>query len=202
MGKINNLSEEQDRELVELFKNGSQAAFEQLYLRYRNPLINLCGQILKSKTDAEDVVQDVFVQLWETRALINPEMSFAGYIKTLAQNRALYMYRQFDIHSRFARHVLLNSKDTTNETEDAILDNDYTALLDKVMESLSPKQKEVFRLSRIEGLKYKEIAELQQISVETVREHASIILKKIKKHLRQHADIYLQTVIIFIIFFS
>ena len=192
MPNVNKLTEKQDSELVELFKSGSQAAFEQLYLRYYNHLLNLCEHILKNKTDAEDVVHDVFVQLWETRDTLNAELSFAVYVKTLAQNRALYRFRQFDIHSRFAQHILMNAKDTTNETEDTILDNDYTALLDEMIAILSPKQKEAFRLSRIDKLTYNEIADVMQISVETVREHVSIALKKIKKYLKRHADIHYQ----------
>ena len=201
MPGTNKLSEKPDRELVELLKNGSQAAFEQLYFRYSNLLINLCRHFLKNKTDAEDIVHDVFVQLWDTRETLNPELSFSLFVKTLTQNKALYKYRQFDIHSRFARYFLMNSKDSTNETEESILDNGYTTLLDEMFKSLSPKQKEVFRLSRIDGLTYKEIAELLQISVETVREHVSIALKKMKKHLIQHTDIYLPAVIIAVLFF-
>ena len=66
---------------------------------------------------------------------------------------------------------------------------------------LEQKVKEIFQLSRMQGLTYKEIAELMQISVETVREHASLALKKIKKHLMQHADIHFKAVITILMFF-
>ena len=186
------ISAMQDRELVALFKEGSQAAMEQLYLRYRNVLINLCLRYLKNTADAEDVVHDIFMQLWENPDVLNEELSFSGYVKTLAINRVLHKFRQFDIHERFAQHILMNTQESTNETEDTIIDNDYAELLDKLIETLSPQQKEIFRLNRLEGLTYQEISELLQISVKTVRNHISLALKKIKKQLSQHTDINIQ----------
>ena len=190
-----NVSKLSEKELVELLKNGSQTAFEQLYFRYRNHLINLCTRYLNDEETAKDIVQDIFMQLWETHEALNADLSFGGYVCTLAHNRVLNMLRHFDVHSDFARNIILNGKETTNETEDTILDNDYATLLKKILESLSPKQKEIFRLSRMEGLSYKEISELLHISVDTIQEHVSHALKIIKKQLRQHADIHLKTLL-------
>jgi len=192
----------QDKDLVALFKEGSQAALEQLYLRYRNQLVNLCKHYLKNTIDAEDIVQDVFMQLLNNPSILNEELSFSGYVKTLTTNRILLKFRQFDIHSRFARHVLMNTQESTNETEDSIIDSDYVKLLDEWIERLPPQQKEVFRLNRIEELTYQEISELMQISVKTVRNHISLALDKIKKQLLQHSEINIQTLTALIILFS
>ena len=202
MQNIKDLSKKQDRELVELLMGGSHEAFGELYIRYKDDLYYCCIQYMNDKTGAMDIVQDIFMQVWETRESLNAELSFSGYIHTLARNRILNTYRQFGVHARFARYILDNEKDLSNETENLILDNDYAALLNEIMESLSPKQKEVFRLSRIEGLKYKEISEILQISIPAIQKHASTALRKIKEHLKQHADIHFQIVIIFLIFFS
>ena len=199
MGKLQDL---QDKELVALLKEGSQNALEQLYLRYRNLLINLCKRYLKNTTDAEDILHDVFIQLWDTRSALNEELSFSGYLKTLATNRILYKFRQFDIHSRFAQYVLLNCEDNTNETENSIIDNDYKELLNEWIEKLPPQQKEIFRLNRIEGLTYQEISEMKKISVKTVRNHTALALEKIKQQLLQHTGISFQTVIAILILLS
>jgi len=78
-----------------------------------------------------------------------------------------------------------------NDTEDAVIDNDYAEFLNEIIERLPPMQKKVFRLSRIEGLTYKETAELLHISADTVKKHASLALEKIKKQITQHTDIHL-----------
>ena len=201
MLNINKLLKKQDRELVELLKNGSHEALGELYTRYKDRLISFCKINMKNKVDSEDIVQDVFLQLWESRHLLNPELSFSGYVQTIAQNKVFYAFRQSDIHSRFVRNMFTNGENSINETEDTIIDNDYAEFLDKIIESLPPMQKKVFRLSRIEGLKYKEIAELIHISAETVKKHASLALKKIAKQIKQYTHIHLQTIITFLMIF-
>ena len=178
--KILEFSETDDRELVGLLKKGSHAAFEKLYARYKYPLLRYCKQYLNDRAAAEDVVQDIFLQLWETRETLNITSSFLNFVYTSAKNRIFNIFRQFDIHERYAQNIIMHVKDSTNETEDAIIDNDYTALLNQLMECLPPMQKEVFRLHRIEGLTYMEIADLLKISVENARKHASLSIKKMK----------------------
>ena len=196
------LSTIHDKELVALTKKGSRHAFGELYTRYYDPLLYYCRQYLNDTSGAEDTVQEIFLQLWETRDSLNVDLSFSGYVHTLTRNRILYKFRQFDIHSRYAQQILINAQEASNETEDSILDNDYAALLNEWIEKLSPKQKEVFKLSRMEGLTYQEIAELLHISVPTVQTHAYLALKKIKEFLKQHTDIHFQDVIVILILFS
>jgi RNA polymerase sigma-70 factor (ECF subfamily) len=183
---MDNVSTMQDKELVALCKKGSQPAFSELYIRFKNRLKYLCKQLLKDEVGAEDIVQDIFLQIWETHDSLNPELSFWGYLHTLAQNRILNKFKQFDVHSRFARHIIMNGEDSTNLTEDTILENDYKKLLDELIEGLSSQQKAIFRFSRVQGLTYKEIAGLLNISVYTVGEYMSIALKKIKNQLMQY----------------
>ena len=186
MPNINEISKKQDKELVELLMGGSQEAFGELYVRYRKPLMYSCKKYLKNEAESEDMVHNVFLRLWETRHLLNPELSFAGYLQKLLHNSIMYKFRQSDIHSRFAQHVLMNANDLTNETEDAVIERDNARLLGELIESLSPKQKEIFQLIHIEGLTYKEISEMLQIPVENVRKNASLALKKIKEHVVKH----------------
>ena len=202
MDDSSNLSENQDMELVALLKDGSHKAFDKLYSLYKDKLIHYLKQFLNDKTEAEDIVHDVFMQLWETRCSLNITSSFSGYLYTSAKNRIISLFRQHDVHSRFAQHILMNVTDSTNETEDLIIDNDYTALLNELIDSLPPKQKEIFRLNRIEGLTYEEIADMLQISVENVRNQISIASKKIKGPLLKHTNINIQSVIIILILLS
>ena len=201
MTVTNKLSEKQERDLIEQLIGGSQAAFRELYICYRDPLLHYCKRYLNDEAGAEDVVQDIFMQLWETHDTLNIISSFSGYLYTAAQNRMLNMFRHFDIHARYAKNVLMKGNDSTVETEDSILCDDYAKLLNELIDALTPMQKEVFRLSRIEGLSYREISERLQISVPAVQKHASLALKKIKKNLEQHAGIYFQSVMILFAFF-
>ena len=202
MANISKLSEKQDIELVELLKNGSQQAFIELYTRYQNKLLYCCKRYLNNEADAEDIVQDIFTQLWETRESLNVTSSFWGYIYTSAYHSILKVFRQFDVQSRYAQDILINAKELTNETEDLIMDNDYTALLNEITESLSPKQKDVIHLSRSQGLSYKEISEVLQISLSTVQTHAFLALKKIRELLKKHTGIDFKTFMILWVLFN
>ena len=196
MTNSDKLSEKLDSELVELLRGSSQEAFGELYARFKDRLMYLCKRYMKNETDSEDIVHDVFLQLWETRHCLNTEFSFSGYVHTVTQNLAMDRLRHFDVHSRFARKILMNGTDSTNETEDAIIDNDYAKLMDELIEKLPAKQREIFQLSRTKGMTYKKIADLLQISVPAVQKHVSLTLKKIKEHLQQHADIYSKTILL------
>jgi len=200
MIKNNGLSEKQDKVLVELLIGGSQEAFGELYARYRERLLYFCKQYM-NEADAEDIVQNVFLKLWEKRRFLGEVTSFSGYIQTMAKNDILKKFRHFDVHSRFARNLLMNEIDSTNETEDTVINNDYAILLNELIENLPPKQREVFRLNRVEGLSYNEISELLQTPLENVRKQVSLALKKIKDQMSQHTDIHFQMIIIIWVFF-
>ena len=175
----------------------SQEAFGELYVRFKKPLLYLCKQYMRNATDAEDIVHDIFLKIWETRHFLKPELSFSGYLQTITENRVKDKLRHLDVHSRFARNILINTKDSTNETELSIIDNDYTKLMNELIEKLPQKQKEIIRLNRIEGLTYKEISELLQMPVGNVRRYASIASKKMKEQLLQYVDIHFLMVVTF-----
>ena len=196
------LSKKQDKELVTLLKEGSQQAFRELYIRYKDRLTNFCKRTLRDDFRAEDIVHDVFFQILQTHDTLNPELSFCGYLQTIAQNRILDEFKRFDVHLRYAQYTVMHGNELTNQTENQIIGNDYANLLNELIEGLTPKQKEIFRLSRIQGLTYKEIAELLHVSLPTVKEHASLALKKIKKQLTEYTSIDFKTVITLLIFFS
>ena len=196
------LSATHDQELIALFRGGSQQAFESLYLRYVKQLIRFCNRWLRDENSAEDIAHDVFLQVLEMRADINPEKSFISYLQTIAQNRILNEFKRTEIHLRYARYIITHEDEATNQTENLVLDNDYKKLLNELIEGLTPQQQKVFRLSRIQGLTHKEIAESLQISLPTVKKHATLALESIKKQLPKHLDIDFKTVITLLIFFS
>ena len=201
MAKINDLSEKQDKELVELLMNGSNEVLGELYARYKDRLMFLCKRCLKNEADAEDVVHDIFLRLWEKRHTLGNISSFSGFVQTMAQNYATDKLRHSEVHSRFAKNMLVNTSDLTNETEDSIINNDYTNLLNELMEKLPPMQKKIFQLNRIEGLTYQQISELLQMPVGNVRRYAALASKKIKDNLSPHIDILFHAITTFLLIF-
>ena len=184
------LSTKQDKELVSLLVDDSKDAYKELYVRYKTRLMRFCKRLLKDEMEAEDIVHDIFLQLWTTRNTLIADLSFWGYLQTVARNLILNKFRQIDVHERFARYTMMNEKDSTNQTEDSIIDNDYEKLLNALIEDLPPRQKEAYLLNRVQGLTYNEIAQNLKISVFTVREYISLALEKIRKQLPKHTGIH------------
>ena len=197
----NELSKKQDKELVALFKDGSKQAFDELYIRYKKKLTCFCKGALRDEIRSEDIAHDVFMQVFETYDSLNPELSFYGYLQTIAHNRIANELKRFDVHLRYTQHIIKHGNDATNQTEDSIIENDYAKLLNEIIDTLTPQQREIFRLSRIEGLTYNEIAKLLHLSLRTIQKHASLALEKIKKQLMEHADLHFKIVVIFLMFF-
>jgi len=190
MQAIGNTSKMQDNELVELLKNGSQEAFKELYDRYKEVVIRVSKKFLKDTDSAEDILHDIFLQVWEKRETLNPELSFSGYLYTLTKNTILNEMRHAKTQASFVQNILMTEDDSTNQTYDKVIENDYAKLLNVIINSLSPAQKEVYQLSHIQGFTHKEIAERMKISVNTVNVHATLALKKIRKYLTRYADIH------------
>lgn len=184
--KLSSLSEEN---LVQLFVAGDKSAFENLYVNYKEKLYCYCLSILSDSDISEDLVQDTFIKIWETRKSIHPQMSFSAYLFTIVHNKAITYIRRLQAEKITNDEWL---KEYSNPDESAItgiISGEYERFFEKTIESLPPRRKLVFRLSREEGLSHKEIAKRLGISVYTVQEYISETLGCFKFNLSKHPDL-------------
>lgn len=154
--------------LIRQLKKGKVSAFDLIFRNYNQKVFNFCVQMLNKKPDAEEVTQEVFIALWQNREKIDINTSLSTYIFSIARNKIYNIYRKSFYVQEYIEH--LNNTDRKFEllTEDQVLYNELKMFLDKTIDELPPKRKEVFKLSRFEGLTYKEIADRMQISENTV----------------------------------
>jgi len=169
--------------LVSLLKAGNSFAFEKLYFRYSKKLYNFAFNILKSKEDAEGIVQNVFTKIWETRSEINTELSFGAYIFRIAKNILLNQLKKKIIERRYIEYLLTMPEDSFQPVEQEINFLEMNMEIERLISELPEKRREIFRLSRQEGLTYREIAEKKNISVNTVNTQISKSLEHIRDHL-------------------
>ena len=184
-----NFKEKTDTELATLLIRDNEAAFSELYVRYKDNLYYFCLHLLKSKEEANDIVQEIFIRLWESRSFINPELSFSSFLYTMARNRILNYFRDIDIDEK-VKQILSAQKITEEEAIDSkIIYTEYQMILQNAISQLPPQRQKIFNMSRIESMSHKEIAAELGISVNTVQEHISEALKFIKVYFSKHADI-------------
>ena len=169
-------------DLVRALKGGNAWALEALFESYHIRVFNFCYGYLHCKEESEEVVQDVFVKLWTYRQQIDTEASINGLIFKIAKNLTLNKIRDNQkFRSTVSVEHIINP---TNCTEETILFREMEQELMKAIETLPPKRKEVFKLSRLSGLSNKEISEQMNISINTVEGQ----MRKAIKHLNNYLD--------------
>lgn len=176
-----------ERALVLRLIDGDESAFCELYATYKNRLIYFAMRFLKSREYAEDIFQDAFTAIWQSRRFINPDTSFSSYLYTIMRNRILNQLRDAAHEEQLKESILSQALDYTDDTKREVLFNDLKSLISHALEQLSPRQQEVFRLSREAQLTHKEIAEKLGITVNTVQEHISTSLKVVRAYLTKYS---------------
>ena len=176
-----------DEELMQEIKAGNMLAFDELYRKYNKRLYKFSYSILKSKEDTENIIQDVFLNLWTNRNKVEKGASVKYYIFTIAYNAAISVIRRKAKESEFFEY-LKTLQDLTQEPVDLQLEyNELEEKLTSIIHSLPERQREVYLLHRMEGLKYSEISERLNISVNTIENHMSRVLKTIREKFGNHS---------------
>lgn len=176
-----------DAELMQEIKADNMFAFDILYKKYSRRLYKFGFSIIKSQEETENLIQDVFLCLWENRHKVEKDSSVKSYVFTIAYNSAISIIRKKAKESQFIEY--LNSLQETNE-EPINVELEYKELankLDEIINALPQRQKEVYLLHRVEGLKYSEIAERLNISVNTIENHMSRALKTIREKIGNYS---------------
>ena len=180
-----NFSEE--RSLILRLIEGDEDAFCELYATYKNRLIYCAMRFLKSREYAEDVFQDAFTVVWQSRRFINPDASFSSYLYTIMRNRILNQLRNAANEEKLKESILSQALDYTEDTKREVMLNDLKSLISHALQQLTPRQREIFEMSREAQLSHKEIADKLGISVNTVQEHISTSLKLIRTYLIKYS---------------
>lgn len=169
--------------IVKALKNSNAEAFDQLFSFYGKRLFYFALGYLKSKEEAEEVVQEVFLRIWRNRKNLNPDLSFNAYLFKIAYHYILVLFEQVNRRKAYQHEIVTESVRFRDEINERL---NYQMLLDKVealIEHLPPRQKEVLVKRKKEGLPVKKIAAELDISVKTVENHLTEALKNIKKGL-------------------
>lgn len=172
-----------ERTYLSALKNDDIKAFDQLFADYGKRLYHFANGYLKSKEEAEGVVQEVFLRIWRNRKQINPDLSFKAYLFKIAYHYILELFEQISRRKVYRHQIIEETVIFTDETNERL---NYQILLEKVeslIQKLPPRQKEVLLKRKKEGIPVKEIAEQLGISPKTVENHLTESLKNIKKGL-------------------
>ena len=175
-------NEMDDEELIWQLKQGSEEAFTALYKKYWRQVYNFTRLYLTTVESAEEVVQDVFVKLWEARELIRQEDNFKGLLFIITRNLIFNQHRK-TLNEDFYKMTVLAAMESAYNIEEEIEAHNLSEYIDTLIQELPPRRREIFNLSRKQHLTYKEIAQRLNISEKTVENQIGEALKYLRKNI-------------------
>lgn len=169
----------------------NEKTFEQIYLQYYSRLKRFAKEYVISEEDAENVLQDVFLEFWEKRETLLAYSNVIAFLFTAIKNRSINLLRRRmleqdasdRIQEEYMRTLQINLESLESVDEELIRQEDIEELIDKAINSLPPRCREIFVMNKIEGKKQKDIAAELNISVHAVETQMGIAYKKLRKTL-------------------
>ena len=183
-------------EIIALIIQGDEIAFAKLFEHYRDKIYSVALKLTQSVTIAEEVVEDVFLKIWLKRSDLINIQNFGAYLYTITRNDVYKALKQiaknYNIVLLTEKHQLLSH----NDTEDYVMEKEYSTILKKAIDRLPKQQKEVYSLIKEQGLKREEAANLLNLRPETVKFH----LAQAMKNIRSFCSLHLNSIVAYICF--
>jgi RNA polymerase sigma-70 factor (family 1) len=172
-----------DEILTKLLKADDETAFKEIYIRYWKPLFTSAYYRIGSKETAKELVQNLFLHLWEKRnslSIVNIE----NYLQTAIKNRVINYIETTLVQRKYQQHIKAAFSSQSTETEATIQYNELYHAFEEALQQLPQKTRDIFKLSRFEHLSVKEIALHLNISEKTVEYHITSSLKALRVNLK------------------
>ena len=170
-----------DKDLLDLLKDDDHAAYAEIYARYSKLLYIFAYKRLKNREDVKDLIHELFLCLWKDRELVADRYVLAAYLYSSLRNKIINVITHKKVATTyidsFAKYL---SNVSQKGTDFLVRHNDLQTFIEKEIENLNPRTKQVFKLSRNSHLTRKEIAQHLDISEETVKSHMHGALKVLK----------------------
>lgn len=173
--------------------------FEDIYLAYFSKMKHFAREYVVLEQDAENIVQDVFTELWEKREMLSMQINLVAYLFTTVKNKCLNHLRHKMIVQETANKIQEEYSITLRMNLDSLevfdqnifSDQDIEQIINRALNALSPKCREIFIMSKLEGKKQKQIAAELNISINTVETQIGIAYKKLRTELKDHLPLLL-----------
>jgi len=177
-----------DAVLVERLHENEVAAFDTLYWKYHEVVYRNILKLVKETVVAEDILQEVFIKLWEKRQEIKASQSVAGWLFVISFNLSVNYSRKKLREQTFHQKLLsLDPGEETGVDRKALQEVQYH-LLEQAIAELSPQRRRIVTLCKLEGKTYEEVANELNISRNTVKEHLSAAMVKLNDYIQKNAE--------------
>jgi RNA polymerase sigma-70 factor (family 1) len=182
-----------DNQLIENIRKGDTRSFEQVFNLYAENLVRYAATIVKDADDAEDIVQQLFVSIWDKKGIPDVNTSLKSYLYKSVYNTSLNKLKQAKVKEQYATHITYVSDGLTSGANAMVEQKETAAIIEQAINELPEQCRLIFRMSRMEQLKYQEIADQLGLSVKTVENQ----MGKALKHMRERLKDYIMILIVY-----
>lgn len=182
LNQLKDLSAIEEKQLLYRLQKGDYRAFELLYDKYRMLLMGKVFRLVKSEELTADIIQDLFLKIWNNRENVDPEKSFRSFLYKISENLVFDFYRKAARDRELFRGVFDNLNTQYDHVEEYINKKDVEKQLQHVLDILPPQCRKVYLLFKFEGKSYQEISDMLGISLSAVNNHITKANNLIKKH--------------------
>lgn len=180
-----------EKDLINLVAKGNEPAFSQLFEQYQDKVYKTALFYLKTETAAEEVVQEVFLKVWQKKQSLSGVSYFTSWLLTLTKHHIIDHLRKIARESAALEKLEQQQPQPGNTTDFRARHYQYQLLVQEAVSNLSPKQKEVYKLVKEQGFSYEEAGEQIGLSPLTIKTHIARALQSIREFLQKHGEIYL-----------
>jgi RNA polymerase sigma-70 factor (ECF subfamily) len=177
-----------EQQQLRKIRKGNIASFEELFHRFYQGLLAYARNLVKSDMVAEEVIQDVFYNIWKNRVSLRITRSWQSYLYRSVYNNSMMYLRKKRREHILEEGQFLDLEGSLPDPSEAVLVQEMTDLVSMAIEDLPDRTREIFLLNRQEGLKYREIAERLSISVKTVEANMGKALRALRNSLEKYRE--------------
>jgi RNA polymerase sigma-70 factor (ECF subfamily) len=174
----------------ESIRMGDKNAFESVFKTYYQNMCSYANQIVADLNISEEIVQEIFFQLWEKREFLFIETSLKSYLFKAVHNSCLNYIKHNKIKLAYSQHFIHDNKSTFGSHYYMDESNELQGLIVQAIEKLPPERKKIFMMIRYEERKYKEVAEMLGISVKTVENQMGKAMQFLREALKKYISDY------------
>jgi len=186
------------KECFQSLARGDASAFEAIFEFYKKRVFGVALKMLKSETEAEEIVQDVFLSIWLAKAKLSHINDPEAYLFTITYNTIYARLKKASRNQELLDTIIHHLAQIQNTTDETIAAREAGKLINEAIQQLPPQQRVVYELSKQEGLSYDEIAERMHLSKNTVRNHLAEAMKTIRTFLKKAAMLFMSLMVLFI----
>lgn len=179
------------RKLLMKIINNDHSAFHELYDRFSTQLYANILRMVRDSELAQEVLQEVFMKIWEKRGNLDPEKSFNAYLHQIAKNLVYDHFRKLAMDRKLESRFTVVGEEAYSHIEEELFYKESNQLFLEAVDKLSPQRKQVFTLCKLEGKSYNEVSTLLQISTSTISDHLLKSNKFIKAQMLIAESVYL-----------